>query len=59
MSIVPLDAAHLFDLYEDILGWLLADVQPLKQHPRHNHDPFFAMLYQLFLSMSLQKVWGL
>jgi hypothetical protein len=36
MLIVPLDAAHLFDLNAAILGWLLAAVQPQKQHPRHN-----------------------
>jgi hypothetical protein len=28
MSVVPLDAAHLFDLKVAILGWLLAAVQP-------------------------------
>jgi hypothetical protein len=30
MQIVPLDAAHLFDLNAAILGWLLAAVQPEK-----------------------------
>jgi hypothetical protein len=34
MQIVPLEAAHLFDLNAVILGWLLAAVQPKKQHPR-------------------------
>jgi hypothetical protein len=28
MQIVPLEAAHLFDLNAAILGWLLAAVQP-------------------------------
>ncbi len=28
MQIVPLEAAHLFDLTANILGWLLAAVQP-------------------------------
>jgi hypothetical protein len=36
MQIVSLEAAHLFDLNAAILGWLLAEVQPKKQHPRHN-----------------------
>ncbi len=36
MQIVPLEAAHLFDLNAAILGWLLAAAQPKKQHPRHN-----------------------
>jgi hypothetical protein len=36
MQIVPLEAAHLFYLNADILGWLLAVVQPKKQHLRHN-----------------------
>jgi hypothetical protein len=36
MSIVPLAAAHLFDLNAAILRWLLAAVQPKYQHPRHN-----------------------
>ena len=36
MQIVPLEETHLFDLNAAILGWLLAAVQPKKQHPRHN-----------------------
>ncbi len=36
MKIVPLEAAHLFDLKAAILGWLLAAVQPKKQLPRHS-----------------------
>jgi hypothetical protein len=35
MQIVPLEAAHLFELNAAILGWLLAAVQPKKQLPRH------------------------
>jgi hypothetical protein len=45
MQIVPLEAAHLFYLNAAILGWLLAAVQPKKQHPRHT--------YYLFLECSL------
>jgi hypothetical protein len=30
MKIVPLEAAHLFDLNAAILGWLFAAVQPQK-----------------------------
>ncbi len=37
MQIVPLEAAHLFDLNAAILGWLLAAAQPEKQLPRHNN----------------------
>jgi hypothetical protein len=36
MQIVPLEAAHHFDLNVAIQGWLLAAVQPKKQLPRHN-----------------------
>jgi hypothetical protein len=36
MQIVPLEAAHLFDLYAAILGWLLAAEQPKKQLPQLN-----------------------
>jgi hypothetical protein len=36
MQIVPLEAAHLFDLNVAILGWPLAAVQPKKQLPRHS-----------------------
>ena len=36
MEIVPLEAAHLFDLNAAILGWLLAAVQPKMQLPRHS-----------------------
>jgi hypothetical protein len=35
MQIVPLEAAHLFNLNTAILGWLIAAVQPKKQHPQH------------------------
>ncbi len=35
MQIVPLEAAHLFDLNAAILEWLFAAVQPKKQLPRH------------------------
>jgi hypothetical protein len=38
MQIVPLEAAHLFDLNAAILGWLLAPVQPKKQHPLHSYE---------------------
>ncbi len=38
MQIVPLEAAHLFDLNAAILGWLLAAVQPKKQHPWHKNN---------------------
>jgi hypothetical protein len=38
MQNVPLDAAYLFDLHADILGWLLDAVQPKKQLPRHKYN---------------------
>ena len=38
MQIVPLEAAHLFDLNTAILGWLLAALQPKKQLPRPKYD---------------------
>jgi hypothetical protein len=38
MQIVPIEAAQLFDLKAAILGWLLAAVQPKKQHPGHKSE---------------------
>ncbi len=48
MQIVPLEAAHLFDLNAAILGWLLAAVQPKKQHPQHSHLPWWKFMWQNF-----------
>jgi hypothetical protein len=36
MQIVPLKAAHPYDLNAAILGWQLAAVQPKKQQPWHS-----------------------
>jgi hypothetical protein len=40
MQIIPLEAAHFFDLNAAILGWLLDAVQPKKQHPWHNSEKY-------------------
>jgi hypothetical protein len=37
MQIVSLEATHLFDLNTATLGWLLAAVQPKKQHLRYSY----------------------
>jgi hypothetical protein len=57
MQIVPLEAAHLFDLNAAILGGLLAAVQPKKHLPRHTYNVFKYFLEE-FSAGILNNLWG-
>jgi hypothetical protein len=56
MQIVPLEAAHLFDLNAAILGWLIAAVKPKKHLPRHTHNVFNYFLEE-FSAGILNNLW--